>query len=110
MSVSIGGEQADLLGIAPAAIAALTADGSGLIDPGALADAVTPPAPLPPLPAGATTLTVDVGAASRGSPVRLDRGRLGSARESSAGAGTAAGWAGHRHFPSTAARRGSSRQ
>ena len=32
MSVSIGGEQANLVGIAPSAIAALTQDGHGLID------------------------------------------------------------------------------
>ena len=61
MSVSIGSEQANLLGIAPAAVAALTLDGQDSIDTAALASAITPSTTLPQLPREATTVTVDVG-------------------------------------------------
>ena len=61
LSVSIGGEPANLMGVAPSAAAALMQDGHGLLDTSELTAAITPPAPLPQLPAEATTVTVDVG-------------------------------------------------
>ena len=61
MSVSIGSEQANLMGIAPAAVAALALDGQGSIDTAALASAITPSTSLPQLPGEATTVTIDVG-------------------------------------------------
>ena len=61
ISVSVGGEEASLLGVAPAAVAALTTDARGLIDPDALSAAITTPGSAAQLPADATTVTVDMG-------------------------------------------------
>lgn len=61
-SVGAGGEQADLVAVAPRAIAALGSDGESLLDPDALAAAITPVGAQPLLPEGATRITVDVGA------------------------------------------------
>lgn len=89
-SLSIGGEPIDLVGVASPAVATLAADGGRLIDPRALAAAVSPMTPLPLLPEGATTVTVDVGdSPAIATSVWLSDawGRLQSVPLTSAGAG-----------------------
>ncbi|WP_457099442.1 FtsX-like permease family protein [Microbacterium sp. P5_E9] len=60
VSFSIGGDRASLVGVAPAAIADLMADGRGLVDPVAVSVAIPSPSAAI-LPDGATTVSVDVG-------------------------------------------------
>ena len=61
MSVGLGSEQADLVGVTPSALAALALDGRGTIETTVLADAIAPSSSLPELPGEATTVTIDVG-------------------------------------------------
>ncbi|WP_439593624.1 FtsX-like permease family protein [Microbacterium sp.] len=60
-SVTIGSEQAGLVGSTPAAIAELAEDGRDLIDTAALSEAIVAQTELPQLPGEATNVTIDVG-------------------------------------------------